>query len=193
MAGRPLAAPSWASAPIEYLQHKRAGGQEVIAASRSVLGVRIHPPLAPEGCDVGTSLIRAPSGGGRKGASGIEGDSHRLSALVAVRSGHPLCASPLGALARIPYRPAASASNSVRWSLAFWTGDLQDRCWCTHAPLYRMMPGMPSWPSLGAPLRPSKTGRPIPRDGPPPVVGCRLWSQSGSVPGVISMVVGVMP
>ena len=125
MAGRPLAAPPWASAPVDCPQYERVGGQEVIAASRSELGVRIHPPLAPEGCDVGTSLIRAPSGGGRKGASGIEGDSHRLSAMVAVRSGHPLCASPLGALALVPFRAAVPASNSVRWSLASWTGDLR--------------------------------------------------------------------
>ena len=99
MAGRPLAAPSWASAPIEYLQQERAGGQEVIAASRSELGVRIHPPLAPEGCDVGTSLIRAPSGGGRKGASGIEGDSHRR------RTSAPLCVG--GVAASDPAIPCA--------------------------------------------------------------------------------------
>ena len=67
MAGRPLAAPSWASAPIECLQHKRAGGQEVIAASRSVLGVRIHPPLAPEGCDEGLPSFAPRVGGDARG------------------------------------------------------------------------------------------------------------------------------
>jgi len=48
------------------------------------------------------------------------------------------------------------------------SGDLQDVVGAHMPHVYSKMRGMSSWTSRGAPLRPSKTGRPIPRDGPPP-------------------------